>query len=88
MGHGTLLCTDQGEHQNLISSDCVDLQCHESTFLETSLFVLHMHKETSVNDQVAFMQLTSVPPQDFESSFSHLCSRGGKRPNQNHRDGW
>lgn len=62
VGHGTLLCTDQGEHQNLISSDCVDLQCHESTFLESSLFVLHMHKETSVNDQVAFMQLTSVPP--------------------------
>lgn len=61
VGHGTLLCTDQGEHQNLISSDCVGLQCHDSAFLESSLFILHVHKETSVNDQDAYIQLSFVP---------------------------
>lgn len=61
MGHGTLLCTDQGELQNLISSDCVDLQCHESAFLEFALF-MYVHKATSVNDHDAFMQLSFVPP--------------------------
>lgn len=62
MGHGTLLCADQGESQNLISGGCVDLQCHKFAFLESSLFMLQVHKETSVNDQDAFMQLSFVPP--------------------------
>lgn len=59
MGHCSALIKVSAK--NLISSDCADLPCHESPFLESSLFTLLVHKETPVN-QCVFTQLFFVPP--------------------------
>lgn len=46
MGHCSALI--KVSIKNFISSDCVDLLCHEPAFLESSLFMLYVHKETPV----------------------------------------
>lgn len=84
VGHGTLLCTDQGEHQNLI---CVDLQCYESTFLQSCMCIKRLLSMIKMHLCSCHLCLHRIWSPVFLS-----CVQGeGKdqiKPNQNHRDGW